>query len=404
MSFRFLARSAAFLAAATTVAGCSHVVGSEPDTGPTQPTAAPAAESPLARSHRVTAITYSPARRQEALAQGSGAFCAPFDSIPAVTHPRFLASVHAKLPRNEPVVALELVGAARAYPVRYLVYHEIVNDVVDGHPVVVTFCPLCDSAAAHSRRVGNRILTFGVSGQLEYLNLVMFDRHTLSRWQQITGEAVGGELEGRRLAPLPAQLVSFGEWRAEHPAGLVMRAPKPEEYRYGLDPYGGYDSDPAEQSPLLRSSANPEGQKADARLPPKWRVVGVATRDGSVAFAVPARSRRPVVETARLGSLPLLAFFRFGTAQAEQSERLASAPKGWSATVWSAWLDGRRLHFRVVDGRFVETRTGSVFNFFGRGRSGSLAGRKLEAVPQASAFWFAWSHFHPDTAIRWAGG
>jgi len=109
----------------------------------------------------------------------------------------------------------------------------------------------------------------------------------------------------------------------------------------------------------------------------------------------PAAGRRD--RAARLP--PLVGFFRFGKAQAERGELLASAPKGWSATVWSARLDGRRLHFRTAEGRFVETGTGSVFDFFGRGRSGSLAGRKLEAVPQVSAFWFAWSHFHPDTTV-----
>jgi len=303
MTRRSLASPAALLVAPTALlAACSRTSTSEPDTAVTRPAASPPAESALVRSRRVTAIACSPLLRQDALAHGTGAFCAPFDSIPAVRHPRFLTAREGELPTAEPVVALELAGAARAYPVRYLVYHEVVNDVVD-EPVVVTFCPLCNSAAAHSRRLGSRTLTFGVSGQLEYANLVMFDRQTLSRWQQITGQATGGSLEGRRLAPLPVQLVSFEEWRAEHPSGLVLRPPAPERYRYGLDPYANYDRDPTEPSPLFRSSADPEGQTLDPRLPPKWRVVGVATRDGAVAFAAPARGRRPVVETARLGSL-----------------------------------------------------------------------------------------------------
>ena len=220
MTRRSLASPAALLVAPTALlAACSRTSTSEPDTAVTRPAASPPAESALVRSRRVTAIACSPLLRQDALAHGTGAFCAPFDSIPAVRHPRFLTAREAELPTAEPVVAPELAGAARAYPVRYLVYHEVVNDVVDGQPVVVTFCPLCNSAAAHSRRLGSRTLTFGVSGQLEYANLVMFDRQTLSRWQQITGQATGGSLEGRRLAPLPVQLVSFEEWRAEHPSG-----------------------------------------------------------------------------------------------------------------------------------------------------------------------------------------
>src|SRR5207249_3610667 len=105
-----------------------------------------------------------------------------------------------------------------------LVFHEVVNDTIAGRPVVVSFCPLCNSAVAHSRRVRGRTLTFGVSGQLDTANLIMFDRQTLTTWQQITGVGLVGPLARKRLAQLPVTLVAFGSWRAAHPSGQVMTA------------------------------------------------------------------------------------------------------------------------------------------------------------------------------------
>ncbi len=386
-------RFAALVLASAALAGCAADEVAE--TSRERPRAAAAAETLYDRYRRVTGIVCTPGRRHDALTAGSSPLCAPFDSIPAVSRPSFTDVRRARLPASEPVVALELGGEARAYPVRYLLFHEIVNDTVAGEPVVVSFCPLCNSAAAHSRRVGMRVLTFGVSGQLSSANLIMFDRQTLSMWQQMTGSAIAGEMEGRRLKPLPVTLVSFAVWRVAHPGGDVMAPPNPASLPYGRDPYAGYDVGPSEQSPVLEA----EGTRSDPRLPPKWRVVGVATRGGAVAFPTPRRRSRTAVVHAELGSLPLVAFFRFGTAEPERSDRLARAPRGWAAAVWIARADGRRLVFVPAGEAFLERTSGSVFDFFGRAVSGPLAGRRLRSVPQQTSFWFAWSHFHPQTLI-----
>src|SRR5206468_325978 len=115
-------------------------------------------------------------------------------------------------------------------------------------------------------------------------------------------------------------------------------------------------------------------EAVDPRLPPKWRVAGVFTHDGAVAFADPAGRGGPVVRTASLGRTPLVAFFRFGTAQADRAYYLKDGPPGWAASVFVASLNGRPLAFAVGDGRFVETTTGSTFDFAGYGLSGPLTG------------------------------
>ena len=80
-----------------------------------------------------------------------------------------------------------------------MTWHEIVNDLVGGEPVTVTFCPLCNTAIVFERRMGDTVNSFGVSGLLRYSDLIMYDRATDSWWQQVTGEAIVGELTGTRL-------------------------------------------------------------------------------------------------------------------------------------------------------------------------------------------------------------
>ncbi|MGH2650726.1 MAG: DUF3179 domain-containing protein [Actinomycetota bacterium] len=330
----------------------------------------------------------------QAVLYGVGPICAPWDSIPAIDHPAFAPAWAVRfLAPDEPVVALDLGGSHRAYPVQILTYHEIVNDVVSGRPVALTFCPLCNSAVGFSRRVGGGTLTFAVSGQLNYGNLLMFDRETTTLWRQLSGEAIAGSLRGRRLRLVPVQMVSFFDWRTAHPDGLVMRRPRGTPFHYGVDPYHGYDLDPSRPSPVVR------GQAVDPRLPPKWRLVGVATDRGAVAFPVPAARSRANVATARLEGTPLVAFFRFGTAQPEKTYELAAAPRGWAGAVFVGRVGGRDLRFAVRHGTFVELTTGSTFDFFGRGVQGPLAGSQLRSPPQSTAFWFAWSAFYPHTRV-----
>jgi hypothetical protein len=125
--------------------------------------------------------------------------------------------------------------------VRYLMFHEIVNDTVAGRPVAVTFCPLCNSGLVFDRRVGDRVLEFGVSGMLRHSDLIMYDRETFTWWQQFTGRAIVGEMTGAELEALPSRLVSWQRYRADHPEGLVMAEPEGVRRPYGRNPYVGYD-------------------------------------------------------------------------------------------------------------------------------------------------------------------
>jgi len=188
----------------------------------------------------------------------------PKDGIPAITDPAMIpAAEETRLDPREPVMAWAPEGApARAYPIRYLMWHEIVNDEAAGRPVAVTFCPLCNSGLVFDRRLDGRVLEFGVSGLLRHSDMVMYDRQTESWWQQFTGEAIVGELLGKRLTVLPALLQSWQGFRAEHPDGLVMDEPgHPRDY--GANPYAGYDSG---RPFLYRGDPPPHGVDPVARV------------------------------------------------------------------------------------------------------------------------------------------
>src|SRR5258708_4055361 len=120
----------------------------------------------------------------------------PRDGIPPIDEPRFIspAEAGAWLKDDEPVIAFELNDDTRAYPIQILIWHEIVNDVVGGVPVMITFCPLCNTAIAYERTVNGRVLDFGTTGRLRFSNLIMYDRQTESWWQQAIGQAIVGQL------------------------------------------------------------------------------------------------------------------------------------------------------------------------------------------------------------------
>lgn len=179
----------------------------------------------------------------------------PKDGIPAIDNPEFdPVAIDNTLSGMEPVMVLEREGSTpRAYPLRYLIWHEIVNDEVDGVPVAVTFCPLCNSGLIFDRRLDGEVLDFGVSGFLRFSDMIMFDRQSESWWQQFSGRGIVGKKSGKKLTALPAWLESWDSFRTRNPEGLVMRQPDGRLRPYGSNPYEGYDS----REPFLYQGENP---------------------------------------------------------------------------------------------------------------------------------------------------
>jgi hypothetical protein len=317
----------------------------------------------------------------------------PPDGIPAIDRPVMVApaQVEAWLKPGEPVLALEIGGDARAYPLQILMWHEIVNDTVGGKPVAVTYCPLCNSGLVFDRAVDGAVLDFGTSGKLYKSDLVMYDRQTHSLWAQMEGRAIVGEKAGTRLVPIPANTVAFGDWKAAHPGGKVLSRDTGHRRAYGTNPYVAYDSPTA--FPFLFQGT------LDRRRPPKERVVGVTLGGAARAYPFPVLEQQGVVHDALAGQ-DLVVFYRPGALSALDRSQMDQSRAVGATGVWSRAVDGRALTFEPAGDGFRDRETGSHWTLLGRATRGPLAGRQLRAIPHVDAFWFAWAAFNPGTSIH----
>lgn len=213
--------------------------------------------------------------RQQILAGGP-----PVDGIPALTAPQTVSAEAASFLRaDDRVIGLQVEGAARAYPISILVYHELVNDMLGERPVLITYCPLCDSVAAFDRQTPLGVREFGVSGLLYNSNVLMYDRggQPESLWSQLAGEGVTGPAMGQPLNWLPVELTTWSDWRTRHPLTDVLSTETGYPRNYDEFPYPGYFEEP--------ETIFPTQPWSDA-LPAKQRLLGVWTDQQARAYPI----------------------------------------------------------------------------------------------------------------------
>ena len=318
----------------------------------------------------------------------------PRDGIPPIDNPAFVGISEAAewLEPAEPVLVVERGADVRAYPLQVLIWHEIVNDTVGGDPVVITFCPQCNSALVFDRRVDGRVLDFGTTGKLRNSDLVMWDRQTESWWQQLTGMGIVGAYTGTPLTFLPAPLVAFDTFRRAFPGGKVLSRETGHFRPYGVNPYVSYDSPENTQPFLMRA-------RVDARLAATERVV--ALQRGSVARAYPYRRLEPLgVVNDRVGGEAVVVFFTAGTRSALDKRVIGESRHVGSGAVFARTLEGRELTFvRREAGGWLDEQTHSTWNPFGIATAGALQGKRLIPLPHGNHFAFAWLAFRPDSTI-----
>lgn len=320
----------------------------------------------------------------------------PPDGIPPIDNPVFLdvADNLELLPGGEPVVVLEINGDARAYPIRAMVWHEIVNDTVGGIPVSVTYCPLCNSAAAYERTINGVETTFGTSGRLFASALIMYDRATESLWTHFNGLAVIGVLTGVELVEHPAPLMAWELFRSTYPTGKVLDWTRTGFSRdYGRNPYTGYDE--PENTPFLFRGA------LDDRAAAMQRVIGVEHAGDSGAFALEVVSGGAGKATAvTVGDASLVIFWLAGQASALDTTAISEGRDVGSTGVFVPQAAGRDLTFTHDGDNFIDVETGSVWLINGEAVEGALAGERLTQLPHLDTFWFAWSTYQPDTSLQ----
>ena len=314
---------------------------------------------------------------------------------------------------DDRVLVLELADEARAYPVRILDFHEVVNDRVGDRPVAVTWCPLCGAGVVYDRRVsgapgrgdatgstggtvppgggsggatggsGAAVLSFGVSGKLADDDLVMYDRETGSEWKQSTGLAIDGPLSGTELRVLPAAMTTYGAFRETHPDGVVLQPPggeseaasdtdDPAPIDYDRRPYESYLSGEGAGLGAHRGTGGRDWDRED--VDPKAVVLGVGDGDAALGFPRPRLLDVGGVGSATVGGQRVVAFATPDGVHGFEDPGLEFEPVG----------DGR---FRA-DGAVWQGSTGR-----------SEDGRRLERVPGRRLFAFAWQDDHGPEAF-----
>lgn len=303
----------------------------------------------------------------------------PKDGIPSIDSPKFVTVKEARkyLSDGELVAGIKIGDDARAYPLMILVWHEIVNDVVGGKPVAITFCPLCYSVIAFERILDGEPVEFGVSGLLYNSNLVMYDRKTESLWSQMLGMAIAGHKAGERLKFIPIDVMKFSDWVRLNPNTKVLSTDTGYPRPYGRDPYGNYYRSPLIWFPV---------ENKDDRLFPKEIVYGIDMVTERKAYWMDALVKAGVINDVVAGK-PIVIF----------------ALGDWKVRFFYRTLSnaiGSALEFEFKEGKIFDKQTGSEWNFDGVAIEGPLKGMRLERVPQAYAsFWFAWVAYYPDTGL-----
>jgi hypothetical protein len=322
----------------------------------------------------------------------------PKDGIPAIDQPQFVGTeaADAWLNPQEPVIALQIGPAAKAYPIQILTWHEIVNDELNGTPVAVTFCPLCNTAIAFERQFDGQVLDFGTTGLLRLSNLIMYDRQTETWWQQATGEGIAGQYAGEQLAFLPAPIISWQDFKSSFPEGQVLARETGYARSYGRNPYGGYDD--INNIPFLF-----RGPDNSDRLPPMQRVLTIDRGAEAAAYPYDTLSQSRVINDEVAGE-PVAVFWVPGTQSAfSDLNNPALYREVGAANAFSRMVDGQELTFRAEGEQIMDEQTGSEWNVLGQAVAGELTGAQLDAVVSINHFWFSWAAFRPETRIYQPG-
>jgi thiol-disulfide isomerase/thioredoxin len=329
--------------------------------------------------------------------------CPFVDCIKSIDSPSFEtpSETASWLKGNDLVMGVVLEGTAKAYPLKILTWHEIVNDFFGELPVVITFCPLCNSGLVFKRPVLEaKLAEFGVSGRLYKSDLVMYDRVTGTFWSQMEAAPIVGPLVGaaQSLERFPLEVVPWQNWRALHPDTLVLARPTMADRLGGRA--GRPLDNPASKLFLQDYNQNPYEYQLEAtvnyfagpllkdkRIDPFTTVLGLEVNDFAKAY-LPEAIQQIGLLNDTLGGEPVLVV--------------------WNPTLKTVEFFNRRLprqaeplDFYKEGDRIKDHQTGTLWDFEAESLTGSLKDRpaKLEKLVAVQSFWFAWLAFHPKTEL-----
>jgi hypothetical protein len=320
------------------------------------------------------------------------------DLIPPIDTPKFESVQEVEfLTEAEPVIAVEVDGRWRAYPIQILIWHEIVNDSIGDVPVTVTFCPLCYTSVVFDRRLDGRVLDFGVTGYLRRSDLVMYDRQTETWWQQATGQALIGELVGHTLTILSSQLVSWADFRAAHPEADVLGRDTGNVRPYGSNPYPGWDD--TERNPFLGPGQLEPCEGAAGCIDPKERVGLLLEGGDTVVYRFLDLAAVGGLAHDTVGSTPVVVRWLPDVSSALDNAVLERSDQVGTLVAFDRRVGSAELTFALRNGDLVDEVTGSRWDELGMATRGPLAGTQLRRLVMDTPYWFAAAAFASDVRI-----
>jgi len=292
------------------------------------------------------------------------------DGIPPLDAPEMIAANDAfYLADNDLVFGIEINGDARAYPLRIMGWHEMMNDVVDDVPIAIAYCTLCAAAIAYETQPESRNtpLSFSSSGLLYRSNKLMYDRETKSLWNQFTGEPVVGALthSGLALRTRPIVTTSWAEWREGHPNTKVLSV----ETGWSRDYGSGVTYNEYFASPDLMFPARVGDERVARR---KDYVFGIRGFAAAKAWPLDAFRKEPVINDTVGGQAVVLigdAKTRTVRAYERGDEEFVEFGPGTLKSASGTWRVTE--DFLIVDN-----------------------GARLPRVAGHVSYWFAWDSYH----------
>lgn len=261
------------------------------------------------------------------------------DGIPSIDKAKFINAGDAGFLKNEDrVLGIVIKGVSKAYPIKILNWHEIVNDSIADVFFTITYCPLCGTGMAFDSRVNGQLLSFGVSGLLYNSDVLLYDRETESLWSQLLSKAITGKHKNTTLKMLPVLHTTWADWKRLHPSSLVLSKNTGYWRSYSKDPYRGYE----ESSRLYFPVTN----QAPKKYHPKEKVLGLTVDTVHKAY--------PFIELNKLNK-----------------------------------------------DEFTDSVNGKLFtvHWNKKEQSGYIMNEEEMVIPLVQSYWFAWYAFHPETDL-----
>ncbi len=305
-----------------------------------------------------------------------------YGAIEALYRPRYdrVLDANLTLEDDDIVFIAELPDGPRIYPQRVMVWHQVVNELVNGESVAITYSPTSGTLAVYDTRMGGFNLMLDVEGSLFDGNSILIDRNTGSLWLQELGMAFDGSLMGRGLPLLPCYWTTWGAAKRIYPNVPVL-APPPGRRPYGRDPYGEYRNP---DSYYHNDDLAYPVQRQDRRFPPKTSMFCLEINEvGLVAVDVNYVRRNGAVN-----------FFIGPKALLAVHDPALDVIRVFDRQIWSKPF----LFRKEADGRLIDLTTKTEWDCAtGVGLAGPLQGASMPQLYGIYSMWFAWASLNPET-------